>query len=225
MNYKLHHTLIALVTLAAGISTPVGAAIIFDNGAADGARGYWSDFSQSSGQQMADNFVLGADGNTITGINWSGSYYSSNIATAVDDFTLRIFTDSGGDTPGVNPLFEFNVGNAVNRLDSGINDSTFGLDIYNYSATVASTTLAVGQTYWLSVVANTAGESVDWLWETTATSDGEAYRNNDGNSWNQHDRDMAFALTSVEVPEPPAMLLFGAGLLGLVATRRKIRVS
>lgn len=198
------------------------ATVIYDNGSADGSRGWWSDFDGAlqPSQQMADNFVLGAGSNTLTGVSWSGSYYSSNTPTAADNFVIRIFSDLGG-IPDTNPIYSFSVGNAVNRIDSGIDDATWNIDIYNYSAAVPSTTLTAGTTYWLSVVNDTSGHPDDWLWENSQTSGSSAFRLGEGSSWNPHDAELAFQISAVPEPETYALLLAGLGLLGFAARRKQ----
>ncbi|MFK5978364.1 MAG: VPLPA-CTERM sorting domain-containing protein [Rhizobiaceae bacterium] len=206
------------------LSYSAQAVSIFDNGGPDGSRGYWSDLSQ--GQEMADDFTLLAGSNTIGGVSWSGSYFSNNVPVAVDDFTVRIFSSLASTTP----LHSFNVGNAVGRSDSGIDDSTFGLDIYNYSAMLPSLTLTAGTQYWLSVVNDTAGSATDWLWENSATSGGNAYRTAAAGTWSTGTSELAFNLSgasSTVVPLPAAFPLFasGLGLLGLMSWRRKRKAA
>lgn len=221
---QLKSLLVLAVALPAfGLMLPATAAtVIYDNGSADGSRGWWSDLDGALQpfQQIADNFVLGAGSNTLTDISWSGSYYSSSTPTAADNFVIRIFSDLGG-VPDINPIYSFNVGNAVNRIDSGIDDTTWSIDIYNYSASVPSTTLTAGATYWLSVVNDTSGHTDDWLWENSQTSGSSAFRLGDGNSWNPHSTELAFRISAVPEPETYAMLLAGLGLLGFAARRRK----
>lgn len=208
-----------------GWGLPASATIIYNNGSADGSRGWWSDFDGVV-QQMADGFILSTGNNTITGVNWSGSYYSTNTPTVTDNFLLSIFNNSGG-VPDINPIYSFSVGNAVNRVDSGVNDATWKSDIYNYSAAIPSTMLVAGTTYWLSVVNNTTGHIDDWLWENSVSTGSNAFRNGDGNGWTSFDTELAFQLIYAPVPEPEtyAMMLAGLGLFGLMARRRKIKIT
>ncbi len=214
--------LVAALSSLGWVAPATAAAVIYDNGGPDGSRGWWSDFDGSN-QQMADNFVLGAGSNTITGVNWSGSYYSTNSPATTDNFLIRIFGDLGG-VPDTNPIYSFSVGNAVNRVDSGIDDATWSIDIYNYSAAIPSTTLVAGTTYWLSVVNDTSGYTDDWLWENSNPVGGSAFRLGDGNSWSAHSTELAFQITAVPEPETYAMLLAGLGLLGFAVRRRKLNV-
>lgn len=218
-------SLVAVIVAAStfGWVLPANAAtVVYDNGSADGSRGWWSDFDGTLQpfQQIADGFVLGAGSNTISGVNWSGSYYSTNTPTAADNFVIRIFGDSGG-VPDVNPIYSFNVGNAVNRMDSGIDDATWNIDIYNYSAAITSTTLVAGTSYWLSVVNDTTGSTDDWLWENSQPVGSSAFRLGDGNGWGSHGTELAFQITAVPEPEVYVMLLAGLGLFGFMARSRK----
>jgi hypothetical protein len=53
-----------------------------------------------------------------TDVHWWGGYFGHNTPEA-DDFVICIFGDIGG-TPDIDPLNEFAVGAAVDRVDTGI---------------------------------------------------------------------------------------------------------
>jgi len=205
---------VSLIFLMLIASSSTLAAVIFDNGGPNGSRGAGSDLDQ--GQEAADDFVLGVLGDTITGVSWSGAYHATNTPVANDDFTIRFYSSALPSTP----FLSYEVGNSVNRVDSGVDDAFWGLDIFNYSASIPVTALTAGTTYWLSIVNNTAGASDDWLWELSGASGQLAFRTTPTDSWNTVGGALAFQLDG-EVPIPAAAWLFGSALLGLGALKRK----
>jgi hypothetical protein len=139
-------------------------------------------------------------------------------------FTIELFADNGSGLPATAAFASYAVGNAVNRTDSGA--TIFGANIYNYSATIASTALTAGQTYWLSVVNNTSIDTNDdWYWLTNST----------GNAAQRHNIGVAFSLSppasfdfslsnnAASVPEPATFGLLGLGMASLLLNRRKAR--
>ena len=64
---------------------------------------------------------------TITGVEWTGIYSAG--ASASDDFTINFYDITSGAGPS-EILASFDVGNEVNRTESGFDD------IYEYSAQI-----------------------------------------------------------------------------------------
>jgi hypothetical protein len=114
--------------------------VVFDNGVG-GAAGIdnaaLSDADTSSlgySNFCADDVWL-ASGATITGIEWTGAYYFDNRPPDTDDFTISIYADANG--PSGAALFTFNLGDDVNRIDSGTDLALFGgFDVYDFSAAI-----------------------------------------------------------------------------------------
>lgn len=184
-----------LVLAVAFFSMNGNAVVIFDNGSSINQRGGWSDLDQ--GQELADDFLLGLATNTVTAISWSGSYYESNTPVAADDFTFKFFSH---DLP-LSPFMSISVGNRVNRQPSGLTSTSFSLDVYDYFALIPATVFAPDETFYLSIVNNTAGASDDWLWETSSSYGGNGvYRTQPGEPWNEVVSEFAFQLHGIPIP-------------------------
>lgn len=195
--------------------------IIYDNGTVDPTQiTSGSDFDYPSDPQVADDFDLQFS-STITDIHWWGAYGYTDTVTDPDNFTIRIFADVGG-APDLNFLHEINVGEA-GRTDTGIdrlNLSGTLIDIYEYRVDIAPLDLGAG-TFWLSIVNDTLADTDDiWFWAASFAEGNQVFRFGDGTAWSVIGREAAFNLTGT-VPEPASFALFGFGLLGLGAIRRR----
>lgn len=117
----------------------------------------------------------------IREVRWTGSYFGEDIRQLfnydfpVDDFTIEIF-ESGSyderwagkfDAPVGEALATFNVGNDVNRTDTGEVFGTFKAEItqpiFEYSAEI-DFEMEAGKTYWVSIHAEDGGNPVYWTW-------------------------------------------------------------
>jgi len=105
--------------------------------------------------------------------------------------------------------------------------------VFEYEATLAMQfAQEAGQIYWLSIQAvDSEGSSIHWGWQESMDGGyGNAVQNGfppgglQPGWWHLlPGEDMAFELTSTSVPVPASVLLLGAGLLGLVGFRRRMR--
>ena len=92
----------------------------------------------------------------VNSITWTGSYGGDlneefpSIYQA-DDFTIEFF-EGTSEVPIGAPIASFNVGNEVNRTDTGvIVGASQNIPIYQFSADI-DIKLEVGKTYWVSIV-------------------------------------------------------------------------
>ena len=195
--------------------------LVFDN-EAGGASGVDSFALSSPGSFRTDDFVLG-DTYRITAVEWTGIYASGDVPAA-DDFLIAIF-DTDPDFVGPNSLVSsFDVGNAVNRLDSGFDDSS-SRDIYDYTASISFTANA-DQRYWVSMISNTPA-GVQYFQGNVA---GDPAGDPAGNSWRRfgisgsldstEDR-LDFRLVGSAVPEPTGILPVLLASFMLLTTRNR----
>ena len=196
------------------------AQIVYDNGVG-GPAGIDDAFSSDLDVTIigADDFSL-ASTQTISVVEWSGVYAFFDTPPATDDFTVEIYADSSG-VPGT-LLSSTNVGNSVNRTDSGFDDPVLGFDVYEYSANVTPFAATAGTTYWLSIYGNTVGEDDDWLWGIVNGTGNSAQSNDLGSNWFVAGHQMDFRLIGPAVPEPSSVSLLGLLFL-FVATQRRMR--
>ena len=188
-------------------------------------NGYLSDpgFPQS----MADSFVIGREGLPWELLTWYGIYFDTNSPTAVDNFTINIFSDDLG-IPGNSTQFTVS-GVDGNRVDTGL-DTSFS-DEYQYTFDLGGLNLAAG-TYWIEIYNSAVNPSGDFWYWSTADLDlvngiaGSAFASQaPGVNWiNFSGADLAFSIdsfTSPTIPEPTSLMIFGsiAGI-GLMVRRR-----
>ncbi len=226
MTYNIDKTIAkTILTLALGFSllslpTMASAAIIFSQGfdpSSFGANGP-SDIGSSS--QRADNFSITQD-NILGSISWQGIYIGTNTTPAADNFTLRIFADSGNNTtPSQTPFWSENLVNTVNRTVNAITVNGQNFDLYTYDATLsADVSLIAGTTYWLSIVNDTSNDSLNnWNWAASSTGGSAANRAIDSDTWVAGNGTFQFQLSAV--PVPGAIWFLGSGLLGLAFSKR-----
>lgn len=221
----LSFTRILSLSLLLASSTGASAATIFSQdfdptlmvGQAD------SDFGSST--QRATSFSFSGGDQILGSVSWLGV---NPILPSSDDFTIRIFSDNGSGLPEATAsILDFNVANAVNRVDTGVDTiDIFHRDIYSYQADLsAGINLTSGVNYWLSIINNigTSGAD-DWRWGASGSSpQSSVNRALDSDIWNPNLAVLQFDLSTAPaaVPIPAALWLMLSGVAGLAAFKRK----
>ncbi len=197
-------------------ASAVQADVVYDNGAgsAGGVNGAVNSDDRSS-FYIADDVTLG-ETTFITGVEWTGQYkFGDGVPQAVDQFSIAIYGDAGGEpTVGV-PLELFDVGNNVNRTDSGFVLS--GQPVYSYDAEI-SFPMQAGETYWVSIYNNSELDDDRYYWNMLFDA-GNSFASGDGGaSWSSFSDRHDFRLTSVPEPASAVLVVLGIAVCGM---RRK----
>lgn len=174
----------------------------------------------STGQSIADDFIVGSGGASLDTLTWWGGYLSGNVP-GNDSFTVRIHGDAGGLPDGL-PAFVDMSGIAGARTATG--GSLFGVAEYQYTFDFGGLNLGAG-TYWLEIFNDAAQSGERWSWETgnldpingRARSAG-AFQN-PGVNWFSNGPELAFSFKTVPAPGSLALL----GLAGCASTQRRRR--
>jgi len=218
----------AFITMASFAAASNASTVSLVSQSPSGINARISDLVNNSGLGYitADNFRLGSAA-TLTQVGWYGSYAAPYTEPVSDNFTIAFYTADSLGKPDNDTALVFNVGNTVNRVDTGVDVSYSGLNRYAYTANIAGPVLAANTSYWISIFADTTSGS-EWRWERSAQGQGdnvEAYCNGTtnaicGTGWIGNSADLAFSLKGTAVPIPAAAWLFGSALLGLAGIKR-----
>lgn len=119
------------------------------------------------GFQTSDEFIL-PTAQVLRSITWYGSYFPADVfIPLIDDFTIEIYRDTDG-LPAALPFASYAVGDAVNRLDTGMLNDHDAVE-YQYTANIPDTSLEAGTVYHLSIYGNTVQTaSSAWIWDSSA---------------------------------------------------------
>lgn len=191
---------------------------VFDNavgGASSVTESGTSDLSSNPVNLLAENFRFSAP-TLVTTVQWTGSFGRRTILP-IDDFTISFFT--GDDFPETQ-LVSFDVGDNVNRVDSGFSfDDNNELPVYEYSADVSF--LAHPSTeYWLSIHNDSPSTTTNFGWARQLFPGGPA----DSaiffmHDWMPYGGEHDFRLLSV--PEPSSLSLVLLSAIAACFLRRK----
>lgn len=196
----------------------------------DSINAVLSDFQQSYGQVVGDEFTLSSSGQ-ITSLTVWGLYYNYKDLTftppVADDFTLRLHQIVSGD-PEEAFYLEESLG-AGTRTDTG--EAYYGLTIYRYDFDGLNIPVDSGTTL-LSVIDNTVEPATNGYWHwVSANDDGmDWWRREDKQPVGEENTyywvpgdyyvgDRAFSMNVV--PEPVSFAVWGLILVtGLFGWRR-----
>lgn len=215
---KIGRLLFGAVTFAL-LSVSANAAILYAQ-PSGGSAFFASQFDTTGGSIFAttyDNFTLVSSAD-ITRIDFMGEYDTDPPPPPlVTGFTLSIYSDNSGQ-PGGLLYTQIVSGNAHETLIAS--------ETYSYYIDLTSPFATTGGTsYWVSVVSDLALPVV-WGWHSGTGGDSLSYQDVAG-SRSQFPNDLAFTLSgdvvATNVPEPITLSLFGIGLAGAVAMRRRKR--
>jgi hypothetical protein len=163
-----------------------------------------------------DNFTLLSSAN-LKSVDFTGSFFNPDVHGTITAFTIAIYADSS-DSPGTQLYSTTIVGNAGETF---VGTDFFGDLVYSYAANISFAATG-GTEYWLSIEPDLAFPP-QWGWENSSVGDGLGYQRFFG-VLGPITSDSAFTLNDTPVPEPITLSIFGAGLAGAAAMRRRKKV-
>ncbi|MFO1196838.1 MAG: hypothetical protein U1E86_07680 [Burkholderiaceae bacterium] len=207
----LRGILFAVLALTCAVAKP---APIFTNGPVDLTYGSYLSNS-ADGWFIAAEFSLSPGETTIEGVRWWGTAGDPRYP---DNFTLRVFADSGG-LPSGSPLFLPIL--SMTASDTGVLTHGNGLPVLQYEAAVDLTTLSANTPYWLSIFSS----NKNWGWSADNVRLPIAFlRSFAENAWLPSQQRQAFDVIG-QVPEPRPSVLLAAGITLLIVVTRRLRAA
>jgi hypothetical protein len=198
---------------------------------------------------VADDW-LSQNGFAVTDLHWWGAYWTPNFpvppdgtyysdslgdaaAGGIESFNVAIYSDvpAGVGVPFSRPGQQL-WSQVVSATESSFGATAAGHQVYQYDVLLDEDDWfqpTTGEIYWVTIQANLSDPLRQWGWHEAATHFNDAaVQNFKGSGWyalenNQYKNDMAFELTTTQVPEPGSLLALGVSMVGLAgfAVRRR----
>jgi hypothetical protein len=210
----------SFVAAALLAAAPASAGVVYDGGAPDQSGQIFAQFPNAT----AMSFTVGSSNITVTGANWWGGCFPATTCGA-SLFDMAILSDNSG-APGTTLLLGVSLDGNQTATGNLIGPPGGQWDEYAYSADFGSSiTLFANTTYWFGLEELNSEPGGVWGQEQTSSAPAGAALSwyNDG-AWGPLPEQLAFQLTDTQksdVPEPATLALFGAGLAGFAAMRRR----
>jgi hypothetical protein len=215
---------ILLILITYALTLPTYAAVVIDKQPNPGTG--FGGLNSNVGldfEREADDFSLSGPAQVNT-VSWYGWFRDTSILTG--DFDILFFNDVG--LPS-NPAFYTTTVSNVTGASTGLSTSS-GDPIFEWTATIPTASFSASGDYWLSVQghADLLDFDTQWIWAfgNPITGEGDvAWQDEQSIVWQSSSITDAFAFTLSNVPIPPAIWLFGSGILGLIGMARRKKPS
>jgi hypothetical protein len=199
---------------------PVSAQVLYDNGPIDGTTDAWT---INYGFVIGDSFTL-LNNSTVGGFNFGVWEYSGDVLTSVD-WSITEFPVSG-------TVYGSGTASGKNLTDQFISENQYGFDIDTITVTGLNVNLASGSTYWLNLQNAVVPSGNPVYWDENS---GAGCKGDDGNGGGcpsqassggvGSDPSESFDINGPSgggtTPEPTSMMLFGSGVVGIIAVLRR----
>jgi hypothetical protein len=215
---------LAALLFALSASMAQAAAVILERPLDNTRPGIFSSYNpDTSFQRTASSFELAVDA-TLTDVHWWG-WFEPAADLSRPEFRIRIYSANQSD-PTIPGAQTYEQVVSPDLMDTGLTRPWGDTSVVVWEIwadPVPALPLLAGQNYWIEVAHIAATGNDEFVWAGATTSEGDlVVRGDDSLSWIVFGTpDTALSLTGIVVPLPPAVWLFGSGLLGLIGIARR----
>ncbi len=163
----------------------------------------------------------------INQITFVGGFYDANNAAAApapdfDTFEIRLAADNANTPGSILATYSLLASDVSFQFLGGATAGGFALNVNRYTANLANAmSLMANQTYWLTIYSKNDNLNTPFVWWPGSGGDSvskQFYVPTNGSAFYG---DRAMTLEGSAVPEPASMALIGAGLVAVIAIRRR----